>query len=91
MSQKRLHIFVYGKVQGVGYRAFIQSQAKNLKVFGWVKNLSDGRVEIMAEADEVALGEFLNRVTSGTKTSEINDVAVDELEATGEFHDFIIQ
>ncbi len=91
MNSKRLHIYVSGKVQGVGYRAFLLDKAKSLDIVGWAKNLDDGRVEIIVEGSEDKLGEFLNYVTTGSKASNVEDVQVDELSPTGEFSSFLIQ
>ena len=52
MSKTRVHIFVSGLVQGVFFRYFTKKTADKLNLKGWVKNLDDGRVEILAEGDE---------------------------------------
>ena len=57
--KKCLHVFYSGKVQGVGFRFTLQQIAKELNVVGWVKNLKDGRVELLAESDEDTLKELL--------------------------------
>lgn len=55
---------IYGSVQGVNYRWFVQSIAKSLHINGWVKNLPDGSVEVLCEAKtEPAFGEFLRRIS----------------------------
>ena len=59
---KRFHIYYSGSVQGVGFRYVAQSAAQQLGVAGWVKNLEDGRVEMVCEADETALNNFLDRI-----------------------------
>jgi acylphosphatase len=51
-KEVKAHIFFSGRVQGVGFRYTTRRFAHSLKIFGWVKNLNDGRVEIMAEAPE---------------------------------------
>ena len=51
-----------GKVQGVGFRASILSLAKGYEVTGWVKNLPDGRVEVLASGDAAELEEFLQGI-----------------------------
>lgn len=55
---KRLHIFVRGIVQGVFFRQNTLMKAKEIGVCGWVKNLRDGRVEIVCEGDEESLKEI---------------------------------
>jgi len=60
--KKQLHLYYSGKVQGIGFRYTVQDIASQQKVCGWVKNLSDGRVEVLAEAEEDTLGVFLEQV-----------------------------
>ena len=50
--RKRMHILYSGRVQGVGFRFTAETMAVESGIQGWVKNLGDGRVEIMAEAEE---------------------------------------
>lgn len=52
------HYLISGKVQGVGYRAFAQTNARSLSVTGCTRNLKDGRVEILASGEEQKLKEF---------------------------------
>ncbi len=49
--KESVHIFYSGRVQGVGFRYTVQRHARDLGLDGWVKNLSDGRVELYAEGD----------------------------------------
>ena len=60
--RKRVHVYYSGMVQGVGFRYITRQVADELAVSGWVKNLSDGRVEVEAEADEDVLLYYLQRV-----------------------------
>lgn len=46
-----VHLTIMGQVQGVGFRAFVKKQAKNLGLCGWVQNCNDGSVEVYAEGD----------------------------------------
>lgn len=62
--KKRIHIFYSGTVQGVGFRFTAEYVAHRLGVSGWVKNLRDGQVEVVAEAEESVLKEFLNGIKS---------------------------
>jgi acylphosphatase len=58
MSRERLHIFYTGRVQGVGFRYSVKCAAQGFEVTGLVRNLPDGRVELMAEGERDQLDEF---------------------------------
>ena len=88
--KKQIHVYYNGKVQGVGFRFTAQDLAKGLGVFGWVKNLPDGRVEITAEAEEGALKDFLEQVNQYF-SQYIQDVDIQWLKATDEFEGFLIK
>ena len=60
--EKRVHVFYSGTVQGVFFRSTSKEIADEFGVKGWVRNLSDGRVELAAEAEEEALHRFLGKV-----------------------------
>jgi len=75
------HIFVSGRVQGVGYRRFAQKQAEAMQIRGWTRNLLDGRVEIFAQATDAQLDEYCDRLKTGPAFSLVREVivkAVDE-------------
>jgi acylphosphatase len=68
-----MHCFVSGKVQGVWFRASTQTQANQIGVTGWVRNLSDGRVEVIVcgqQAKVEALCEWLKKGPQGARVSE---------------------
>jgi acylphosphatase len=69
-----VHIIVRGHVQGVGYRNWTYSQAKLLKLTGWVKNLPDGAVEITAEGPESTLQSFLTFLKTGPALAKVSSV-----------------
>lgn len=69
-----VHIIVKGHVQGVGYRNWTYSQAKLLKLTGWVKNLPDGEVEIAAEGPEGALQSLLTFLKTGPALAKVSAV-----------------
>lgn len=69
-----LHCIVSGRVQGVGYRWFVENTAKTIGLTGWVKNLPDGKVEIEAEGDKKTLESFLVDIKSGYTGAIVNDV-----------------
>ena len=73
------HIFVSGRVQGVGYRRFAQKKAESLSLQGWVRNLYDGRVEVFAAGAEEALDQFCEDLKKGPSFSSVLDVLVKTL------------
>ena len=88
---RRLHIHVSGLVQGVGYRAYAQYKGQSLGLKGWVRNLRDGRVELVAEGPEEALEKLAAWCRRGPPAAQVDEVDVRWLEATGEFPDFSIR
>lgn len=85
--RKRVHILYSGRVQGVGFRFTAEAIARKLELSGWVKNLRDGRVEVLAEGEEPALKDFLSRL-SNEMSPYIFDTEVSWEGPTGEFSGF---
>ncbi len=88
--KKQVNIYYTGRVQGIGFRFTTQRLANSLGVSGWVKNLSDGRVEIVAQAEEEALKEFLAKILE-CFSSYIKDTEISCLPASDEFKDFGVE
>jgi len=88
--KKQVHVFYSGRVQGVGFRFTAREAAAAAGVTGWVMNLRDGRVKVVAEAEEKDLQEVLSRL-SNYFSSYIRNTDVEWKEATGEFQDFTIR
>ena len=88
---KQVHAFYKGWVQGVGFRFTAERIAHELKLTGWVKNLADGRVELLAEGEEDLLKTFLERIRTGTLMSHIQREEVQWTDATGKFKTFGIR
>jgi acylphosphatase len=86
---QRIHATFIGTVQGVGFRYSVQRAADQLGVCGWVKNLRNGNVEIIAEAPKEVLAQFLEQVKMRF-SSYIRTVDVTWEPAGGEFKDFTI-
>jgi acylphosphatase len=86
----RCHLYVRGRVQGVGFRVFALEQAQRWGVAGWARNLPDGRVEIVAEGDMSALEQFVAGVRRGPTGAGVQEVRV-EWEAPTNIHGFRIQ
>jgi acylphosphatase len=90
-KDRRMHVFVSGKVQGVGFRAFVQKEAVALDVQGWVKNLADGRVEAVAEGLKEKVDALLEKMKKGPAASHVEKVDVTEEATTGEFTKFEVK
>lgn len=69
---------IRGRVQGVGFRRFVQREAAELSLPGWVRNLDDGRVEAMAQGPVAALDALQGRLWQGPRWAEVRDVEVME-------------
>ena len=85
--KKQVHVYYSGRVQGIGFRFTAERIAEELGILGWVSNLSDGRVELVAEANEDSLKDFLTQLST-IFNRYIQDVQVSWEPATGEFNDF---
>ena len=84
-------IIVSGMVQGVGYRFFTQRAAEELNLSGWVRNLSDGRVQAEAEGPRPRIEEWLARLRVGPRLSSVTDVAVTWKTASGAARGFLVE
>lgn len=81
MSMMRtVKILVSGRVQGVYFRLFTQNKAKHFSVKGSVRNLPDGRVEIIAQADNLIIEKFIKWCRKGPVTARVDHVEITELE-----------
>lgn len=88
---KGLFLTVSGRVQGVGFRYFTQRKAKERGLTGWVRNLEDGRVEVLAFGPESELEQFMLVLKVGSLGSEVKDLHFQWLEEKQELNDFIIR
>jgi len=88
--KKRIHAFYSGRVQGVGFRFTTEDLALELGITGWVRNLRDGRVEVLAEGEEEDLNRFLERIKDYF-SGYIRNFELEWQDATNEFSDFRIR
>ena len=86
----RIRVFAGGRVQGVAYRYFTEKQAARLGLTGWVRNLADGRVEVLAEGSAGQIESFLERLKEGPSLARVDSFDVRREPSTGEFADFRI-
>jgi acylphosphatase len=87
----RLHATINGRVQGVGFRYFTLQTAQEYHLTGWVRNLRDGRVEVMAEGDHKDLNQLLVQLRKGPISADVNDIHYEFDEAQGEFETFRVR
>ena len=84
----RVHIRVKGRVQGVGFRAFVVASADLNGVVGWVRNVGWNTVECVAEGSREKVDQFILAVKSGPRASRVDESWVEEETPTGEFSAF---
>ena len=77
------HYVIAGRVQGVGFRYFVENAAARDGVHGWVRNLPDGRVEAHIEGDADAVERVEAALRRGPSSSRVEDVVVDEQTPSG--------
>ena len=87
----RLQALIQGRVQGVCYRWSARDEAESLGAVGWVRNLPDGKVELVAEGSREALEKLISWCYAGPPAARVSDVKLDWLEPTGEFSEFSIR
>ena len=88
MESVRIHALVRGIVQGVGFRYFVLKTARAAGLTGFVKNLRDGSVEILAEGPRGELRRFAEAISEGPRYGLVQDVQLKWAEPTGEFASF---
>jgi len=84
-----IRVVVRGRVQGVGFRDYVETRAHTVRLTGRVRNLSDGRsVEIVAEGPRASLDQLIAYLREGPRMSRVDGVDVEWREPTGEYRDF---
>ena len=87
----RAHIYIMGRVHGVGFRSNARRRASQMYLAGWVRNLLDGRVEAVAEGPEEDVEKFIQWCRRGPTMAHVTDIKVMRLPATGEFQGFRVK
>ncbi len=77
-----LHFLIRGRVQGVGFRWFVQREAAELALLGWVRNTDTGEVELVAAGDPEALADLRTELHKGSRGSRVDAVIEHELDST---------
>ena len=90
-SHQRLHVVIKGRVQGVGFRAFVLEQAQRLNLTGWVRNTWDGNVEVLAESNRSSLEILYSLLDPGPRGSLVESMNPEWSNGTGEFTIFRVE
>ncbi|CAM5733548.1 acylphosphatase [Bacillus circulans] len=85
---KQLHLIINGRVQGVGFRYFVQMIAMENQITGWVRNKADGTVECMAIASSETLRAFVEKVKRGNRFARVDHIEIQESEPEELFSSF---
>ena len=88
MSKQRVRLFVTGKVQGVFFRQTLKVMAKKNDIFGWVRNLKDGKVESVLEGEVEKIDLLIKWARSGPANARVEDVDIHNEKFIGEFSKF---
>ena len=86
-DQLCIHCYISGKVQGVWFRASTKEEAERLQLTGWVRNLPDGRVEVLACGEKEKIAALQAWLKHGPRFAEVNDFVCEEVPFQ-ELHDF---
>ena len=82
---------ISGRVQGVGFRYFVQRSSAKHQVRGYVRNLDDGRVEVLAEGNPKAVEDFRHDLAAGSTHSRVGEIEEIVLEPSGLYSSFRIE
>lgn len=88
---KQVHLIISGFVQGVLFRASAQSAARKLQLSGFIRNLPNGTVEIVAEGEETFLDRLIEWCRKGPPAAKVDQVSVSWREAEKQFSGFNIR
>ena len=90
MKRRNVHVLVKGRVQGVFFRAYTKDKADELHLGGWVRNLTDGRVEVCVEGEAAAVEKMLQWLSRGSPHSVVTGILQRELDLSAASSPFAI-
>jgi acylphosphatase len=84
---KTLHLMIHGRVQGVGYRAWMAATARQLCITGWARNRREGTVEAIIHGEETELDDLIALCQSGPPAAQVEhiDIAISDITAPESF------
>lgn len=83
------HLYISGFVQGVGFRAYVRSKARKLGITGWVRNLSDGRVEAVLQGEKEKVEKIIKYSSHGPFFASVSNIVVDWEKEKEKFQEFL--
>jgi acylphosphatase len=87
----QIHILISGDVHGVGFRQFVRHWARKIGgINGWVRNLDDGRVEVVMQGDQKKADQLIRLIKKGPPLSNVKNVTMQNEEMSEEYRDFIV-
>ena len=88
-NRVRAHIWVKGRVQGVGFRAHVEFSARQIgRLTGWVRNVGYDTVEAVAEGERADVERLIQEMKEGPRSSRVDEAKVEWEAPTGEFEQF---
>ena len=87
----RIQLRVVGRVQGVGFRYFVQSRARSLQLCGWVRNEDDGSVLVLAEGDQKSLDSLRQSLVRGPRSARVDSVEDEPVTDRGPLAEFEVR
>jgi acylphosphatase len=91
MSVSAVHVVAHGRVQGVGFRFFVREKASLFGLNGWVKNRSDGTVELYVEGEDGDVRDFITDVEKGPVFGNVSEMTVEWTTPENRFTEFNIK
>lgn len=88
--KKRVHVIVSGRVQGVAFRHYARRTALELGLTGWVRNLDDGKVELLCEGESASIDAMIHWCRQGPPAAVVSDLEVKEEPYIGNLRGFDI-
>ncbi len=89
-AKVRCHLYIGGQVQGVYFRAATRDQARMLGVTGWVRNLPDGRVEVLAEGNKDSVDALVAWCRRGPPGARVEGVDMTQEDYMGQYAEFSV-
>ncbi|MBV6396605.1 MAG: Acylphosphatase [Anaerolineales bacterium] len=87
-ANARAHVWVKGRVQGVGFRAHVEYFAREIGVTGWVRNAGHDTVEAVAEGTRENVERLIEAMKQGPRMARVGESRIEWEESTGEFREF---